>query len=344
MKMRYNFFINLIIGVLALFFNLFLSGCSTTEKFTITGPTNTQVYNPAEKMMGTISGTDLKVEVPSNDYYGYVLATDPSSQITAPFGLNVHKKVRYGEKAAVGVGYSLLSLGGGGALIGSLCLILSSANGDDDVSGTFGIMAGASAGVGLVGASMAWPASSRLQQLTHAYNFTYDSNQTISFEGLSKELLHPDAPKQEQYIAEDEGRRKRASSGSPRESNEKNYSAARKTKAQKLSKKVEGTYLGKGKLFLNKNLEEQYSDVGLIIVPIDDNTVSVRVLENNEDFFVEPLIFNVNSTKGGDYLLKMDGISDATITIDKNGQVKFTHPKVYIDDSMYKLVIEAGKR
>lgn len=104
-----------------------LSGCTTTEKFNLTTSRGANVYTPANTIspiVVTKGDETVKIEVPSSDYYGYMIAKDNATGMVAPFGLNVKRKIRYMEKAAVGVGYGL-SAGGLTAMIPGLAFVIS---------------------------------------------------------------------------------------------------------------------------------------------------------------------------------------------------------------------------
>ena len=123
--------------------------------------------------------------------------------------------------------------------------------------------------------------------------------------------------------------------------------AKRKTSESKRTFKnyagtISGTYIGIGTLTKNNNVAESYSSIEIVITRIDNNTVYVNVIESEEPFFSSELKYNVTKTENG-YNLNLEGISSATITIDTNGNLTYSHPKVKIDNEIYTLKINATK-
>ncbi len=320
---------------------LMMSSCKTTEKFTIYAPSGTKIQAPDMTDIGTENESGFKITAPSNDYFGFIVASDPSNSITAPFGLNIHKKVRHGEKAAVGTGFALSSVGLGAVMTSTIAMLAANSNGNEDMTSSFGLVSGAGCAVASIGAAIGLPANSRLHQLTHTYNFTYDSKQHISFEGLSPILLHLDKPK-DVSIQESSQPRRKAISGEQNQTTTENTTTA-KRKRNNIAKNVVGTYNGTGKLMEGKSIEETYNSIQLNIEEIDGSTVNIRIIESNEDFFYEPLKFNVTTVKNGGYLLSLESIPSVKIEIDKKGRAKFFHDKVNIEGTIYSLTIDASR-
>lgn len=320
-----------------------LSGCTTTEKFNLTTSRGANVYTPANTIspiVVTKGDETVKIEVPSSDYYGYMIAKDNATGMVAPFGLNVKRKIRYMEKAAVGVGYGL-SAGGLTAMIPGLAFVISGGvDEDDDLSTTGGLITGCGGLAAGLGVAIGAPADSRLRQLTHTYQFTYSPHQTISFDGLSTKIINPDLPKGVTELPAPQVRPK-ATSGKKQEN--KSLSTSTGKVRSDLGKKVEGEYHGTGQLLINGKVEEDLSNVLLKIERIDKNHVNVRVIESGEDFFAEHLEYVVeHDTKGG-WLLRIESIPSATISIDKTGKFRFEHKAVNIEDEVYTLLVSGRK-
>lgn len=109
------------------------------------------------------------------------------------------------------------------------------------------------------------------------------------------------------------------------------------------AKAVSGTFIGRGSLRKGGIVQEQYKSIKVIITRIDKNNVSVSVIESDESFFSSELRYSVTKSKNG-YLLKLSGISSATISIDNDGKLTYQHPKVNIDGDIYTLQINAKKK
>lgn len=109
-----------------------------------------------------------------------------------------------------------------------------------------------------------------------------------------------------------------------------------------IGRMVEGTYVGSGKLLFEKREVETYQDIKVILKRQDKNTVMVDVYEsNNEPLFNGSHKYHIKKNGSGKYLLSLDGIPSATITIDSKKQMVYLHPKVRIDRALYTLEISA---
>lgn len=330
---------------------LLLSSCSTVEKYNVYAQSGTAIYTPGNSStaIAVSNGNQpVKMQVPSADYYGYLIAENPVTGLKAPFGLDVRKKVRHGEKAALGIGWALAGAGMGTLVSGTSLVIAAAASGDDDLMTIGAITTGTGAGCGMIGGAILAPASSRLEQLTHSYQFTYCKDQTINFDGLSAKLLNPNMPKGQAEVPASPGRSK-AISGKGQISQESGGTDISKTSAARklhsdLGKKVEGTYIGSGQLLYGKNVEEYYKEVVLLIESIGKNRVKVRVIESDEDFFAAPIEYMVEKDKSGGWILKIEDIPSATILIDKSGKARFEHKSVNIDNEIYSLSLTANRK
>lgn len=324
-----------------------LSGCSTTEKFKMTIPEGTKVYTPYNLTSPTgiqTSSGKLQVTLPSDMYCGYLLYKSDNFNQAIPIGLDYKTKRHTGTKVAMATGYTLTSVGAGGALIGGIAMLAANGQGDEDNTDLFGLITSASCGVALVGASLGMPANSRLNQTAYDYNFGYVDNQVVKIPALSTTLLNPNPTKDKlaQPVKSPRAKeRKKASSGKT------NITTTTSTKAKKsrsdMAKKVIGSYTGTGSLSLGRQTDETYAEIDVIIEYIDKNHVSVRIIENEEDYFDTPLTYEVKNAKKGGFTLYLKDIPEAQIAISKDGSLVFKHNKVNIDDTIYTLEIKATK-
>lgn len=94
---------------------------------------------------------------------------------------------------------------------------------------------------------------------------------------------------------------------------------------------------------MGTNVDENYSEISVILERVDKNHVKVRVIESDEDYFDTPLIYNIQKGKNGIFTLKIDKLPEATIQINTKGKMTFTHKKVNIGNKIYTLKIEANK-
>lgn len=320
------------------------SGCSTTENFTVYAPQNAKIFTPNNPTTPQgITGNDGKVNliVPSETYCGYILAQFPESDMKIPIGLDFKSNNHTGTKAAFSTGAALTCAGFAAMVTGCMLVV---ATGDDDTNLKNGGIAVEGGAVAMaLGSAMGYPAYKRMKQTAYDYNFGYVNKQRIAVPQLSYTLLNPNPPKgsKEETTDKKTSTRKKATSG--KEVSPKTTSTKVNTARSDNAKKVEGTYTGNGTLYLGKNIEEEYSDISLIMERVDKNHVSVRIIENDEDYFDTPLVYEVSKDKKGGYTLKINNLPEATIQITSKGKLTFNHKKVNIDDTLYILKIIADK-
>lgn len=330
-----------------------LTSCSTSEKISVNTSEGTKIYTPYNNLTpAAIADNTGKVnlEIPSDMYCGYVLAQSADSDVKVPIGLDYKKNSHTGTKVALYSGYTLASIGAGAAILGAVCMILASSQKDEDNTDLFGLVAGVGGGVAGIGAGIGMPSQSRLRQTSYDYNFGYVNNQTVKIPTLSKTLLHPNPAKgYENEVSkknQSTGSRKKASSGtninSKSQQTSTNSSKINKARSD-YAKRIEGKYVGNGKLLYGKTVDEVYSQIYVLIERIDKNHVSVRIIESDEDYFESPLIYVIKKGKNGRYNLVIDKLPGAVIRISSNGKLTFNHNKVNIEDKQYTLVIEADK-
>lgn len=322
-----------------------ISSCTTTEKFYINVPEETNISLPMEGNIEKQNNNKMerKITIPSEGYCGYVLANVPGSSTPIPLGLNLKKNKHTGTKALLGGAYVLTGAGLGGLIGGTITVIGASANKDEDVQSVGGAIVGLSAGVAAIGAGMGITSQSRLRQTSYDYSFGYEKHQKLDIPQLSTTLINPNSAK-DTPVNQDEKKsiRKKATSDNSTQTKSSVGSKVNKSRSS-LANKVIGNYKGTGRLLRNEIQEDFYSKIEIDITPIDKNTVKVRIIEGGEDFFEEPLIYKVSNDKKGNYQLNIEKIVGAVITITNTGVLNFNHPKVNIDDTMYNLVIKANR-
>lgn len=89
---------------------------------------------------------------------------------------------------------------------------------------------------------------------------------------------------------------------------------------------------------------EEYAKIKVVILRIDNNNVNVDVFENGESYFSKTNKYQVMKKGKNTYVLSLDGISDALITIDNAGHLTYIHPKVNIDGEIYTLNLTTNKK
>jgi hypothetical protein len=108
------------------------------------------------------------------------------------------------------------------------------------------------------------------------------------------------------------------------------------------AKQAEGDYTGNGKLILDGETIENYSNMKITVERAGRNTVAVNVLVDGTDaIFDTPINYSVEKTNSGKFILTSDDDASSTITIDSNKQANYVNPNVKIDGETYKLQITA---
>lgn len=191
----------------------------------------------------------------------------------------------------------------------------------------------------------------RLSETQRQWQFEYlskqSTNQDLRFEkfvdnGYKKEIGSKSVPVEENVAESDKPVESAQSESSS--SAAKSRSSKSKRTLTDLTRQVEGTYIGSGKLLLKDDTIESYQNIKVVLKRLDKNTVQVDVYESNgEAYFNESGKYSVKKIDSGKYQLTMNGISSATITIDANKRMVYLHPKVNIDGDLYTLRIFAGK-
>lgn len=334
----------LITGILFL-----VASCSTTEKFSVYVPEGTKVYtpnNPTTPSGIAASSDKVNIVVPSDMYCGYIFAQAPGSDIKIPIGLDYKTNRHTGTKAAFYTGATISCVGVGVALIGGISMLAASSQDDEDSSDFFGTMTAFGGVAAGIGAGVTLPAENRLRQTAYDYNFGYEKKQNVKMPALSFTLLNPNSPKgyEKEKAAKKESTssRRKASSGKDVMTETTTGSRVNKTRTDN-AKKIAGTYTGHGTLFSGKNIDEKYSKISVVIERKDKNQVFVRIIENDEEYFDAPLVYEVRKNKNGSYTLNIDKLPEAVIQITSSGKLTFKHRKVNIENQIYTLEITADK-
>lgn len=334
----------LVIGLI-----LSITSCSTTEKFNVYAPQGTKIYTPNNSVSPNgvaINSDKVNIEVPSDMYCGYVLIQPSESDVKIPIGIDYKINHHRGTKIALYTGMTLSTVGVGVAVVGLGCMAAATASKDSDNGDSFGLIAAAGAATGGIGAAIGAPSQARLRQTAYDYNFGYEKDQRISIPDLSFSLLKPNPSKSqinEPTKPNESSSRKKASSGkdvipeaSPGSSK---ASASRSDNARK----IEGIYNGTGSLLNGTNVDENYSEISVILERVDKNHVKVRIIESEEDYFDAPLIYEIQKGKNGNFTLQINKLPEATIQINAKGKMMFIHKKVNIENNLYTLKIDANK-
>lgn len=188
-----------------------------------------------------------------------------------------------------------------------------------------------------------------MKQLAYNYSFTYLKNQYALQDVQLKPLANPDTPKEPSVMTVKPSRKKAISNtaytnASPLDNKSGNATSKAKKTRGDFGKNLAGTYDGTGSLKQKGRIIEAYDNISIIITRIDKTTVSVQVVESDEEFFESPSIYDIKRQSDGSFLLTMRDIPSAAIKIAPSGAITYTHNKVNIDNEMYHLTIKAKRQ
>lgn len=314
-----------------------LFGCSTTEKINVSARPGTEIHIPGKAGCHYVPESGkLKIELSSDGYYGYLLSKEPGSNMLVPFGIDCKNNRHIGTQVAFGCS-SILTLAG---LTSTAIGIVALCTGDEESSTPF-FIAGGGAVVGALGLAAT---ESRMKQTAYDHEFSYFKNQkAIQNVNLSCKLLREDSPKEAKEPSVANKRGKAALSPGNHNTKEATKTPAKvKKRIKNYGKDISGEYSGTGRLLQNKISIEDYGDIKVIVSRVSNNEVTVRIIENGEDYFESPLQCSVSKAKDGSYSLSISGFPSAKIRISAKGVLN-SEQTIEIDDEIYVLKVDAKK-
>lgn len=319
---------------------ILLHSCTTSQKITVQGTPGTEIYSPAMERLGIV-GPNGKVsfKISSDDYFSYLMSKNAGANELIPFALDYKRHSFIGTQILKWTGYTVVTVGAFSALVGGIACI----GGDGDEVGVPFLAAGG--GAAALGAIIGMPADMRSNQTQYEHKYKYlsvqETNQDVHFNQIvdvgyrkTKQNNDNNAP----HVSD------RANNGSSSSTATRRKSSVSKRTLNDNAKFVSGSYFGTGYLTQKGKVVEEYNNIKVVIVRIDKNNVNVDVLENGESYFSKTNKYQVTKKGKNTYVLSLDGISDALITIDNAGHLTYIHPKVNIDGEIYTLNLTANKK
>lgn len=314
---------------------ILLHSCTTAQKITIQGTPGTEIYSPTMNRLGVVgSNGKVSLKISRHNYYSYLMSKNARANEFVPFALD-YKHCNNTLAASVCFIGAVTALTGG--LLGGVSLAVG-----EDTPEITGIGA-AMIGTGLL---MAIPSNYYYQKTHGDDQFKYLSNQRtnqdfrflpIKDTGYNKTLQNDES----KYLATPTT--ERTSSRSSSTVARKKSSVSRRSLTDN-AKFVSGTYTGSGYLAQKGKVIEEYSAIKVVVLRIDNYTVNIDVVENGESYFSSKTKYQVKKKGKNTYVLSLEGISGAFITIDNAGHLTYIHPKVNIDGEIYTLNITANKK
>ena len=304
--------------------------CTTTQTISIKGEPGSEIYSPDMSRLGVINETgSVDITLPSEGYYAYLLSQNKDSKQLIPFALDYKNKNYYGTYFAKNLGMGLAATGSTLLLTSTIILLA----GGEDVATPL-LLAGA--GFDAVGIPIGMPADFRTKQTQYEHKFKYKSqhrtNQDIEFVPII-----------------DNGVKKQTTENGITNSAEIDKNVTDTSEKTSISKhkikktfSIYGMHKGTGTLYSGNDIIENYENIVIKIEKISNKKVFVSVFENGEQYFNAKSIYTLENNKDT-YILNMEDIPSATITIDKNGNMEYIHPKVNIEDEIYTLKISVNK-
>lgn len=319
---------------------ILLHSCTTSQKITIQGTPGTEIYSPAMERLGTVSSNGkVSFKISSDDYFSYLMSKNAGANELIPFALDYKRHSFIGTQILKWTGYTVVAAGAFSALVGGIACI----GGDgDEVGGPF---LAAGGGAAALGAIIGMPADMRSNQTQYEHKYKYlsvqETNQDVHFTQIvdvgyrkTKHNYDNNAP----HVSD------RANNGSPSSTATRRKSSVSKRTLNDNTKLVSGSYFGTGYLTQKGKVIEEYAKIKVVIARIDNNNVNIDVFENGESYFSKTNKYQVTKKGKNTYVLSLDGISDALITIDNAGHLTYIHPKVNIDGEIYTLNLTANKK
>lgn len=319
---------------------LVVVSCSTSQRIMVTGNPGTEILSPKMNHLGTIGPEgQLELAIPSDSGYEFLLSRTGGDEKCIPFALDYEYHKYSGAKFCKGAGIGLTGYGSTFGLIGSIVI----ACGAPEV-GLPMMLAGF--GVAGIGLAMGMPADHRLSQTSYQWSYKYLEDQStnqdivvtdVANTGFTRRIEEGNQ-KPKTKVSETSNVKSETKKGNPVKSTISARSFTDNSKA------VVGVYLGFGKLKQKGVVIENFTTISVDIQQIDKKTVAVDVKERGESFFYSKMIYKVEKDSQGGYLLTSEDLSDATIKIDSQHNLVYSHSSIEIDGELYSLELKCIKK
>lgn len=315
--------------IVALLLLLVAVSCSTSQKIMVSGDPGTEILSPQMDYLGTIGmGGQLQLTIPSDSGYEFLLSKSGGDGKCIPFALD-YEHHKYAAGFCMASGITMTVLGTSSFVPG----IVFTACGLPEVGlpflGAAAILTGIGMGIGI-------PGDYRMHQKAYRWEYMYLNDHSTNQDIVVTDVVNTGFTRR---IEEGNQKPKVEVKDTP---TVKSTISARSFKDN--SKAVVGVYLGSGKLKQRGVVIERFIAMSVDIQQIDKKTVAVDVKESGESFFYSKMIYTVEKDSQGGYLLKSEDIPEATIKIDSQHNLVYSHSSIEIDGELYSLEVNGCKK
>lgn len=314
---------------------ILLHSCTTSQKITVQGTPGTEIYSPTMDRLGIVgSNGKVSLKISRHIYYSYLMSKNARANEFVPFALDYK---HCNNTLAATVSYIGTATALTGVLLGGISLAV---GGDTpEITGVGAAMLG-------TGGLIAIPSTYYYLKTHGDDQFKYLNNQRTNQDFSFLPIKDTGYDKTSQN---DENKYLATPTSKKISSNSSSTVARRKSSVSRRSLTdnanfVSGTYTGSGYLAQKGKVIEEYPTMKVVVLRIDNSSVNIDVIENGESYFNTKTKYQVKKKGKNTYVLSLDGISDAFITIDSAGHLTYIHPKVNIDGEIYTLNITANKK
>ena len=283
-----------------------LCSCAVKQKVIVNGAPGTTIYDTHFNNLATIdSNGTATLEISKSNYHSFLLSVTPGGSVV-PFGMDFKENHRTAKKI-------LIFLGPYGPSF------------------------------------YYWMANEQWQD-NYSYLKQQKTNEDFPFQpyvetGFKREVLKAKRKKVNHLGNVETGFKREVLKANHAPANKEMAGTAIGTSLRNLAGNIAGTYTGEGQLLTNKGkTAERYEGLTLQITRVDNHTVTIAVLDNNnENYFDEPQQYSVKKNEDGTYVLTLTSDSEAVISINADGTLDYHHPHIPINAKNYILNISANR-
>ena len=283
-----------------------LCSCKLKQTILVNGTPGTTIYDVNQNNLATIGPDGVaQFKISENKYHSFLLSVSPDGKVV-PFGLDFKKNMRTAKKFFIFLGPYAPSL-------------------------------------------YYWMSNEQWLD-NYSYLKEQKTNEDFPFQpyvetGFKREVLKAKRKQSINKYYVETGFKREVLKANHAPANKEMAGTAIGTSLRNLAGNIAGTYTGEGQLLTDKGrMAERYESLTLQITRVDNHTVTIAVLDNNnESYFDEPQQYSVKKNEDGTYVLTLTSDSEAVISINADGTLDYHHPHIPIDTKNYILNISANR-